>query len=194
MTTTKTGYLKVIIGSMFSGKTTELLKEHRRHSACGFECLLINHSSDKRYTDKEETSTHDGIKVNSINVGNKLFDFFKKESYLTRYDIIFINEGQFFEDLYIFVDHIVNKKNKKVYVCGLDGDFKRKKFGSILDIIPLSDDVIKIKAICTECMENDAIFTHRITKDTTQTIVGGAELYKPLCRSCYNTLNGSCVF
>ena len=113
MTTTKTGYLKVIIGSMFSGKTTELLKEHRRHSACGFECLLINHSSDKRYTDKEETSTHDGIKVNSINVGNKLFDFFKKESYLTRYDIIFINEGQFFEDLYIFVDHIVNKKIKR---------------------------------------------------------------------------------
>ena len=47
---------------MFSGKTTELLKEHRRHLACGFECLLINHSSDKRYTDKEETSTHDELK------------------------------------------------------------------------------------------------------------------------------------
>ena len=120
------GYLKVIIGSMFSGKTTELFREHRRYSSCGFECLLINHSSDKRYTDKEETSTHDGFVVHSINVGNKLLDFFTKESYLTRYDVIFINEGQFFEDLYKFVDYVVNIKNKRVYVSGLDGDFKEK--------------------------------------------------------------------
>ena len=184
------GYLKVIIGSMFSGKTTELFREHRRYSSCGFECLLINHSSDKRYTDKEETSTHDGFVVHSINVGNKLLDFFTKESYLTRYDVIFINEGQFFEDLYTFVDYVVNIKNKRVYVSGLDGDFKRKKFGSILDIIPLADDVIKIKAICTECKNNDAIFTHRISKDnTTQTVIGGAEMYQPLCRFCYNRLN-----
>lgn len=188
--TNNVGYLKVIIGSMFSGKTTELFKEHRRYSSVGFNCLLINHNSDKRYTDKEETSTHDGYLVNSINVGDKLFDFFKKESYLSRYDVIFINEGQFFEDLYKFVHYIVNIKNKRVYVCGLDGDFERKKFGSILDIIPLSDDVIKIKAICTECMNNDAIFTHRISKDnTTQTVIGGAESYKPLCRNCYNMFN-----
>ena len=78
---------------------------------------------------------------------------------------------------------------EKYIEAGLDGDFKRKKFGSILDIIPLADDVIKIKAICTECMKNDAIFTHRLSKETTQTIVGGSELYKPLCRFCYNKLN-----
>jgi len=184
------GYLKVILGCMFSGKTTELFREHRRYSSCGFECLLINHKSDNRYTDKEETSTHDGILVNSINVGDKLFDFFKKESYISRYDVIFINEGQFFEDLYLFVDWIVNIKNKRVYICGLDGDFERKKFGPLLDIIPLADDVIKIKAICTECKNNDAIFTHRISKDNTkQTVIGGAEMYNPLCRNCYNLLN-----
>lgn len=182
------GYLKIILGCMFSGKTTELFREHRRHTSCGFECLLINHVSDKRYTLEEKTSSHDGILVNSINIGDKLFDFFKKDSYLSRYKVIFINEGQFFEDLYKFVDYIVNKKNKKVYVCGLDGDFQRKKFGSLLDIIPLADDVIKIKAICTECKSKDAIFTHRISQEKTQTIIGGSESYKPLCRSCYNSL------
>jgi len=183
-----TGYLKIILGCMFSGKTTELFREHRRYTSCGFECLLINHLSDKRYTIEEKTSSHDGILINSINIGDKLFDFFKKDSYLSRYQVIFINEGQFFEDLYKFVDYIVNKKNKKVYVCGLDGDFQRKKFGSLLDIIPLADDVIKIKAICSECKCKDAIFTHRISQEKTQTIIGGSESYKPLCRNCYNSL------
>ena len=183
------GYLKIILGCMFSGKTTEIFREYRRHTSCAFECLLINHLSDKRYTNNEEKiSSHDGIIVNSINIGDKLFDFFKKESYLSRYEVVFINEGQFFEDLYKFVDYVVNKKNKKVYVCGLDGDFQRKKFGSLLDIIPLADDVIKIKAICTECKSKDAIFTHRISQEKTQTIIGGSESYKPLCRSCYNSL------
>ena len=182
--------IDIILGCMFSGKSTALLRRCYRYQAIDQNVLLINHSSDKRYTDKEETSSHDGFIVNSINVGDKLFDFFKKESYLTRYDVIFINEGQFFEDLYQFVDYVVNKKKKRVYVCGLDGDFRRKKFGSILDIIPLADDVIKIKAICTECKNNDAIFTHRISKEnTTQTVIGGAEMYQPLCRFCYNNLN-----
>ena len=183
------GYLKIILGCMFSGKTTELFREYRRHTSCGFNCLLINHNSDKRYTENnKKTSSHDGNLINSIHIGDKLIDFFKKNDTILNYQIIFINEGQFFDDLYDFVDYIVNKKNKKVYVCGLDGDFQRKKFGSLLDIIPLSDDVIKIKAICTECKLNDGIFTHRTSQEKTQTIIGGSESYKPLCRNCYNSL------
>ena len=111
------GYLKIILGSMFAGKTTELIKEYRRHESCGFECLFINHKIDNRYVDEEnKTSTHDRIFINSINVGDNLLDFFKKESYLSRYDVILINEGQFFKDLYKFVDYIVNKLNKKHYL------------------------------------------------------------------------------
>ena len=60
---------------------------------------------------------------------DQIFDFFKKESFISRYQVILINEGQFFEDLYKFTDYLVNNHNKKVYVCGLDGDFQRKKFG-----------------------------------------------------------------
>ena len=122
------GYLKIILGSMFAGKTTELVKEYKRHESCGFECLFINHKIDTRYVkDENKTSTHDRVFINSINIGDNLFDFFKKQSFLDRYDVVLINEGQFFQDLYKFVDYIVNSLHKKVYVCGLDGDYKRKK-------------------------------------------------------------------
>jgi|TARA_Y100000389_G_scaffold39207_1_gene33631 thymidine kinase len=183
------GYLKIILGSMFAGKTTELVKEYKRHESCGFECLFINHKIDTRYVKEEnKTSTHDRVFINSINIGDNLFDFFKKQSFLDRYDVVLINEGQFFQDLYKFVDYIVNSLHKKVYVCGLDGDYKRKKIGSILDIIPLCDDVIKLKAICSNCKTNDGIFTYRLTKEKEQIVVG-VENYSVLCRKCYNNMN-----
>tara|TARA_B110000046_G_C12991532_1_gene398045 strand:- start:59 stop:652 length:594 start_codon:yes stop_codon:yes gene_type:complete len=183
------GYLKIILGSMFAGKTTELVKEYKRHESCGFECLFINHKIDTRYVNEEnKTSTHDRVLVNSINVGDNLFDFFNKKSFLDRYKVILINEGQFFKDLYKFVDYIVNSLHKKVYVCGLDGDFKRKKIGSILDIIPLCDDVIKLKAICMNCKTNDGIFTYRLTKEKEQIVVG-VKKYSVVCRKCYNSFN-----
>lgn len=182
------GYLKVILGCMFSGKTSELLKEYRRWTACEYECLVINHSSDNRYSETaEKTCTHDGFMVNSIPVGNKLFDFFKKESYVNRYDVILINEGQFFEDLYEFTDYLVNKKHKKVYICGLNGDFKQKKFGSILDVIPLCDDLVKLDALCGHCKKKYGIFTYRLTNEEEQTVIG-SDNYLPVCRGCYHYL------
>ena len=189
ITTDYRGYLKVILGCMFSGKTSELIKEYRKWTACGFDCLMINHLSDKRYSDSEEkTFSHKKDAVHSINIGDKLFDFFKKESFISRYQVILINEGQFFEDLYKFTDYLVNKHNKKVFVCGLDGDFQRKKFGPLLDIIPLCDDLVKLNAICGECKINNGIFTHRLSNEKEQTVIG-SENYVPLCRKCYNQYN-----
>ena len=99
------------------------------------------------------------------------------------YDIFLINEGQFFEDLYDIVNLLTNL-HKKSSISGLDGDFKREKFGSILDVI-LCDDVVKIKAICKRCKKRDAIFTHRLSNEQEQTVVG-ADNYTSLCRACYN--------
>ena len=210
-----TGYLKVILGCMFSGKTSELMKEYNKYKSCGCQCLFINHKLDKRYTDDEgETVSHNGQVIKSINVGNKLFDYFQKKSnadeYLSldekcstneekkevhnyahnisRYDVIFINEGQFFEDLYPFINYTVDTLCKRVYVCGLDGDFQRKKFGSIFDIIPLCDELIKLYAICGECKVSNGIFTHRLTDEKKQTVIG-SDIYIPLCRKCYNEKN-----
>ena len=112
----------------------------------------------------------------------------KKLSFINQNNIISFKKTLFFKDLYKFVDYIVNSLHKKVYVCGLDGDFKRKKIGSILDIIPLCDDVIKLKAICNNCKIKDGIFTYRLTKEEEQIVVG-VKNYSVLCRKCYNSFN-----
>ena len=83
------------------------------------------------------------------------------------------------------VNILVNLHKKTVYVCGLDGDFKRRKFGSILDIVPLADDIEKLKAICKKCKKKPAIFTHRVSNEQEQTIIGSSN-YISLCRGCYN--------
>ena len=177
------GYLKVILGSMFSGKTTELIKEYNKYVACGFNCCFINHSLDKgRFHSGTNTRAHNKLSVKTDFIINKLAPSCNHPSFL-HYDVIFINEGQFFPDLYEAVDWLLWKK-KKVYVCGLDGDFQRKKFGSILDIIPLCDDVIKLKAICKKCKMADGIFTKRLSKEKRQTVIG-SENYTSLCRNCY---------
>jgi thymidine kinase len=174
------GYLKVILGSMFSGKTTELIKIYNKYKSCEIPCCIINHISDDRY-DKEKMSNHNGVMLESFNYKNLI----ECLSLVGNYDIFLINEGQFFDDLYDIVNLLVNMHKKKVYVCGLDGDYKRRKFGSILDIVPLCDDVVKLKAICKKCKRNQGIFTHRMSKETKQTLIG-SDNYMALCRSCYN--------
>lgn len=183
------GYLKIILGPMTSGKTTELIKEYNRHIAGGFKCCFINHSTDDRYgSGNSKTSTHNKSVVNNTFSCEKLdYLMLDEPERIDPYDVFFINEGQFFSDLKFYVDYLVNRKNKKVYVCGLDGDFRREKFGTLLDIIPICDDIIKLKALCIRCKKNEAIFTHRLTAQKEQTIVGGSESYCALCRSCYNS-------
>jgi len=174
------GYLKVILGPMFSGKTTELMRIYNKYNSCDIRCCIINHTSDKRY-DEEKMSTHDGTMLPSHNM-EKLQEIV---NIVTDYDIFLINEGQFFDDLYDIINLLVNMHKKRVYVCGLDGDYKRRKFGSILDIIPLCDDIIKLKAICKRCKKKPAIFTHRLSNEQKQTVIG-SDNYNSLCRNCYN--------
>jgi len=103
---------------------------------------------------------------------------------IAKSDVILINEGQFFPDLYnVVVDML--KYNKKVYVCGLDGDFERKKFGTILDLIPLCDKVTKLTSLCSQCKDGTpGIFSMRLTNELEQTVVG-SDNYIPVCRKCY---------
>jgi thymidine kinase len=99
--------------------------------------------------------------------------------------VILINEGQFFEDLYDWTENMVEKNNKEVYICGLDGDFNRQKFGTILDLIPLCDKVTKIMSICSICKNGKkALFSLRLSDNKEQVLIG-SDCYKPCCRSCY---------
>ena len=182
-------YLELIIGPMFSGKTSKLLELYKQFKFCNISCVIINHSLDTRYTDKM-VSTHDSIMAPCIFTDNlsKLWNIQNKTFHeeLQNAEVILINEGQFFEDLYEIVIDMLSKC-KKVYICGLDGDFERKKFGCILDLIPVCDKVTKLNSLCSKCKDGTpGIFSMRITNETVQTLIG-SDNYLPVCRKCYVT-------
>jgi len=201
MTSSKTtGYLELILGPMFSGKTSRLVEIYKQCKFCNISVAVINHSIDNRY-DEELLSTHDQIKIPCIKT-EKLLDIWSDDISLeeniekthrindkfkiAKSSVILINEGQFFSDLFEFVNKLL-KEDKKVYICGLDGDFERKKFGTILDLIPLCDQVRKLSSLCSLCKDGTpGIFSMRLTKETSQTLVG-SDNYIPVCRNCYTT-------
>ena len=179
-----TGYLELIIGPMYSGKTSKLLELYKQFTFCGIKTLVINYDEDTRYSDTH-LSTHDKLMIpckqaNSLIrdvVYNKEFDEAK---------VILINEGQFFEDIVEWTTTAVEKYNKSVYICGLDGDFNREKFGTWLNLIPLCDKVTKLNSYCSLCKKKPAILSHRITNEKEQKVIG-SDNYIPLCRACYLT-------
>ena len=133
-----TGYLEIILGPMWSGKTTELVKLYNKFKYCNIDILTINYLHDTRYSDNS-ISTHDKInipchmleKLEDISdiKNNQETDIFKQSK------VILINEGQFFKDINEWVNISVNKYNKHVYICGLDGDYKRSSFENFLELI-----------------------------------------------------------
>ncbi|MCL7047328.1 hypothetical protein MKW94_004843 [Papaver nudicaule] len=99
-------------------------------------------------------------------------------------DVIGIDEAQFFDDLYDFCCKAADHDGKTVVVAGLDGDYLRRRFGSVLDIVPLADSVTKLTARCEICGKR-AFFTSRKTEDTETELVAGSDVYKPVCRQHY---------
>jgi thymidine kinase len=193
---TNCGYLEIIIGPMFSSKTTTILEIYKQCKFCDISVSIINHSIDKRYHNTM-VSSHDKImapclqaaRLNDIWTNNGLeegSDDYMEHMCLINANVILINEGQFFDDLFEVVSQMVDCK-KRVYVCGLDGDFERKKFGQMLDLIPICDKVTKLTSLCSSCKNGTkAIFSMRLTNEKTQTVVGSNN-YIPVCRNCYAT-------
>jgi thymidine kinase len=183
-TNTVSGYLELIIGPMYAGKTSELLEIYKKCKFCNIPVIIVNHTLDNRY---HETmlSSHDKIMIPCIQSTNLQDIWFTNENNNLRdAEVILINEGQFFTDLYKVVADMLNE-NKKVYICGLDGDFEREKFGQILDLIPLCDNVRKLTSLCSICKDGThAIFSMRLTEEKEQTVVG-SDNYIPVCRKCY---------
>ena len=162
---------------MFSGKTSHLINIYNKYKSIN-KILVLNHSLDIRYSNNEVVS-HAGEKIPCTRI-KELMSLvrYEKDCEINNYEIILINESQFFNDLTLFVQ-IMLERNKKIYLTGLDGDFQQKKFGYILDLIPLCDSVTKLKANCMNCKkENCAIFS-----------IGSNEIYLATCRLCYNLLN-----
>lgn len=185
-------YLKIIIGPMFSGKTSALLEVYKKAMFCNKKVMVINYSHDKRYSDTE-LSTHDlkMIPCTQTTKLGELFDIYNKvdRAEILKQDIILINEGQFFSDLFEWVSYIIENHPIHIYVCGLDSDFEKKKFGTIVDLIPIADSVEKLTSWCVICKNGTpAIYSHRLSNETQQCIIGSSN-YIPLCRNCFKIKN-----
>ena len=179
-----TGYLKIVIGCMFSGKTSYIIRECKKWQSIGKKVLMINYFQDRRYTDKDQIVSHDRISSDCIMIDKFTPDLDKK---VETYDVVLINEGQFFENLAETVRKWVDGLNKTVVVSGLDGNYMRGKFGEILDLIPDSDDVVKLKAMCVLCKDGtEAVFTWKAVDNPEKAIIDiGSDKYIPLCRMHY---------
>ena len=197
-TKSKVGHLKIIMTMMFGGKTS-----YQLHIAdtLGYACkvLYINHQFDTRAAG-DLYSTHN-VKLREnlaaklpnttmIQVGN-LSDV--PLSLLETHPVVCIDEAQFFPDLCEKVNYMVDELCLDVFVAGLNGDYKRKKFGHILDLIPNADDVIILReTLCSRCASKGdrvvALFTWKINDESKAQIEIGANNYMPVCRSCHNAL------
>jgi thymidine kinase len=183
------GRIEIILGCMFSGKSSELLRRISRYNAVKIPTLIINSMLDSRCNDNmiktHSNQTHNAIKVDKLMSITEDPEFFKIR-------VIGIDEAQFFPDLVEFVK-FAEKYDKIVIIAGLDGDSNREPFGQILNCIPLCDEVIKLTAM--DMISNDAspaIFSKRIIDDTDQIHIGAAGEYVAVSRKNYLTKNISC--
>lgn len=175
------GSLRLYIGCMYSGKTSELIREYTRYQKIGKRVICINYSLDTRYGNDNFVYSHNLAKIECLKA-TFLMKLSMKE--LLEYDVILINEGQFFTDLLDFCLLYCDTHKKHIIVCGLDGDFNRKPFGQISDLIPLADEVTKLKALCEICNDGtSALFSYRISDSKEQISIDNN--YIPLCRKHY---------
>ena len=176
---TDEGRIELIVGPMFSGKSTRLIGVIRKYTHKAKKTIMVKFFADKRFTSKSEVVTHDLLKYDSIECKN-LREHFEK---LKTYDIIGIDEGQFFSDLVEVCEELAMLK-KTIIIAALNGDFRMEPFPVIAKIIPKADKIKLLKAYCFNC-HKDARFTLRIVQSNETVLIGAGEAYKPACRECH---------
>jgi len=185
------GHLKLIIGPMFAGKSTELMRTVATYKAIGKRVVAINHRLNCRYgTDK--INTHDKRKLEQCIICENLNEI--DVSVIQNADIVVVEELQFFPDAFRIISMWVDELGKTVIAAGLDGDSKRQPFGDVLKLIPLSDEVLKLSALCAYCKDGTPGIFSLCRASTEQSmsgnvLVGGSGKYDAVCRQHYNTLN-----
>ncbi|KAG5505771.1 hypothetical protein JKF63_05107 [Porcisia hertigi] len=174
------GRVELIIGPMFAGKTTELMRRVKREIHARRSCFVIKYSKDTRY-DEHNVASHDQLTLRAQAAVSQLKEVHDKWQ---RFDVVAIDEGQFFPDLVNFCNTAADA-GKIVMVSALDGDYLRRPFGKICDLVPYCEAVDKLTAVCMMCHEQPACFTRRTVNVEEQELIGGSDLYIATCRGCY---------
>lgn len=176
----KNGCIEVICGSMFSGKTEELIRRLKRAQFANQKIEIFKPEVDTRYSDMDVVS-HDlhSIPCTPVKDPARMLETAEDTQ------VIGIDEAQFFDDSLTNVAQELANRGKRVIIAGLDTDFKGKPFGPIPALMAVAEDVQKVHAICVKC-GNLANHSHRLTKSHKLVVLGEKDVYEPLCRQCYN--------
>ena len=178
-------YLHLIIGPMFAGKSTELIRIASRFKLLNKNIVVVNHRSDIRYGKQPAIRTHDGKVFEPAFYLEDLDEIYDIKGF-GDFDIIFIDELQFFKDGYKVIVDLLDM-GKTVIVSSLIGDYKKDIFGDMVKLIPHAEKITKLNALCSVCKDGtEAYFSKRIISEDKQTLVGGSDLYIPVCRRHYS--------
>jgi thymidine kinase len=176
----KRGSIELITGSMFSGKTEELIRRLRRAQFAGLKVEIFKPSLDKRYSDTRVVS-HDEKSIISTPVDNASSILLLAGDV----NVVGIDEAQFFDESIVDVCNKLADSGIRILVAGLDMDFKGKPFGPMPALLAIAEYVTKVHAICMRC-GNLAQYSYRKSNEAQIVLLGEKDIYEPLCRSCYN--------
>ena len=179
------GRIEVVCGSMFSGKTEELIRRMRRAEFARQHVEIYKPAIDTRYSE-EEVVSHDAKAIMSTPVDSPASILLLA----SEADVVGIDEAQFFDDSIVDVCNQLALAGKRVIVAGLDMDFKGKPFGPMPALLAVAEEVTKVHAICVKCGAL-AYVSHRIVKSDKQVLLGEKDEYEPLCRACYANVESS---
>jgi thymidine kinase len=177
------GRIEVICGSMFSGKTEELIRRLRRAEFAKQSIMVFKPALDIRYS-ADDVVTHNGLSVSSTPISSSA----EICEQACGFDVIGIDEAQFFDEGLVDVCNSLAYKGTRVIIAGLDLDYTGKPFGPMPSLCAIADDVTKVNAICVKC-GSLAYISHRIIAAEGQVLLGETHEYEPLCRECYNKVN-----
>jgi len=175
--------LELIIGCMYSGKSSEIIKRVNQLKSIDKSYIIYNSVIDTRYGGLgiyTHNKTHEPCKL----IDNLLHQLNCEDFKMA--DTIFIDEAQFFTDLKEFIIKAVETYNKTVVVIGLDGDSNRNNFGKLHELLPLCDKITKLTALCSLCKDGTpGIFSKKINNSVEQIDIGSSDKYMAVCRLCY---------
>lgn len=182
------GTLELIYGCMFSGKTSKLIDRYNELKD-KYKCLAVNYIFDKRYTNEDKIVSHNNDFIDCICIQDleELTSDLDNLDKLNDAEYIFINEAQFFKELKSWVLYVKNTLKKNIILCGLDLDFKREKFGELMDLTIVATKTFRMLGSCDKC-GNASLYTHRLVDNEAQVLIGASE-YIPVCDDCWNLLN-----
>ena len=173
------GWIEVICGSMFSGKTEELIRRMKRAQFANLKVEIFKPSIDVRYSE-EDVVSHDSHAIHSTPVESPQNILLMSSDV----DVVGIDEAQFFDNELVDVCNELARRGIRVIVAGLDMDFRCQPFGPMPALMAVADEVTKVHAICVKC-GNLAYVSHRLVSGDKQVLLGEKMEYEPLCRECY---------